>query len=188
MRGKPTRRQILATSGMLAAGGIGYIANTDTAQAQTDVSYGDLHIPSGTHRLDSGDVNSVTLSVQADLKWETNFAVDKWVLRLEVGTAETIPITRIESDGAINQSGETEIQIQGDVLDAPDFSANMFSVSNGGEKTVTVSTALRLELVRNAETVATTRATQDVEITTTTEDRTAEAQVGGTGGVTVSGP
>jgi hypothetical protein len=173
---------------MLAAGGIGYIANTDTAKAQTDVSYGDLQIPSGTHRLDSGEVDSVILSVQANLKWQTNFNVDKWVLRLEVGTAETIPITRVESENAIGQSGETEIQIQGDVLDAPDFSANMFSVSNGGEKTATVSTALRLELVRGDETVTTTKATQDVEITTTTEKRTAEAKVGGTGGVTVSGP
>jgi hypothetical protein len=64
----------------------------------------------------------------------------------------------------------------------------MFSVSHGGEKTATVSTALRLELVRDDETATTTKATQDVEITTTTEKRTAEAKVGGTGGVTVSGP
>lgn len=186
-----TRRRVLAGTGAtLASGGVLFATTSGKAKAQSEVNYDTLEVPDSTHLLESGDVEDVTMAVTANLKWNSNYNLDRWELRLKVGTnqADVIPIAKTESDETLLQEGEDTVDLSGSILDAPDFSRNMFEVPNGGEKQVTVATALVLELVRNGETIATADATRDVMLTMTQEGIDADASVGGSGGVTVAEP
>jgi hypothetical protein len=186
-----TRRRVLAGTGAtLASGGVLFATTSGTAKAQSEVRYGQLEVPDSTHLLESGDVKDVQMVVNAEFTWSSNYNPDKWELQLKVGTNQddVIPIAEATSDDTLLQEGEDTAKLSGSLLDAPDFSKNMFEVPNGGTKQVTVSTALIFELVRDGEVVGEAEATRDVLLTTTQESIEADVQVGGTGGVTVSEP
>jgi len=180
------RRKVLLGGSTVAASILGFTQFTQTAEASTSISFGNLTIPNKTYYGQTP--SDVILEVDAKYSYSANRVPNKWELTLEVGTT-TSSYNQIgvksRVDG-LSQSSEGTDTISGSLLDAPNYDLqNDFHVSSGETKQTKVWTRLTFEVFDKDGVVGSSSVETDAVITISGEELTVDTDVGGSGGLTV---
>jgi hypothetical protein len=177
---QPTRRNIIATIGGIATGGVAVsLATTDKATAQ--VQYGTLEIPNREYQQTS-QLQAVQLNVQANYSFDAEQVPDRWVCELLVEDTIIAEDRMAPSNKA--DSGSTELE--GDVTDA-EYSIEQFRLADGEtEQTVTIPTTLRFRIEAGEQIIAETMTEATPELTITPGEIEGSVELAGDGEIVLS--
>jgi len=178
---KLSRRRVVALTGSTIVGGAAISQLSQPAGAASSISYGEFNIADQTVYPD-GTVANVVLDVDVQYTWTANRTPTKYTVELLVGNTESevVPIDSIEQTDIAASTTKTD-QLQGSLLDSPDYELVNFDVSDGGEKQTTVWATVKFTLYRDGSVLTTAEAQTQATLILKGEELTVSAQIGGSG-------
>jgi len=174
-----SRRKFLAVSGSLASGGLAGCIGS--AQAQTDVSMGELDIAGDSATVDDTP-SAIYIDVTGDFEIESNTTPEQAQLTLQCHVGDDSLVDDIAQNTYFDQSAG-EYEISGDLLDHRDVVAQDFAPENGETLVVPVLVRIILSVVVDGSIADETYVEKEVPLELTTEG--ISARLGGSGSVEI---
>ena len=177
---QPNRRNILATIGGIATGGIA-VSLATTEQATAQVQYGNLEIPNREFQQTS-QLQAVKINVEANYSFEAAQLPDRWVCELLVEG------TKIAEDrmAPSSKSDSGTVELEGNVTDAG-YSIDDFRLADGESKqTIMIPTTLKFRIESGEQVIAETSTEATPELTITPGKIKGSVQLSGNGEIVLS--
>jgi hypothetical protein len=177
---QPNRRNLLATIGGIATGGVA-VSLATTEQASAQVQYGNLEIPNREFQQTS-QLQAVKINVQARYSFDAEQVPDRWVCELLV--EDTIIAEDRMAPSSKADSGTVELE--GNVTDAG-YSIDDFQLDKEESKqTVALPTTLQFRIEAGEQIIAETSTEATPELTITPGEIEGSVELSGEGEIVLS--
>lgn len=172
------RRELLASLGTVATGGIVLTQMTNPANAQVTID--GLSVADETVETTT-DISSVDLEVNGQVDYTTNSDPTRIVIRLEAAPhdGDYTQITATEID-----TTSSDYTVSGGLEDVIDMD-NIMPSDPGGENNITLDFRVGLEVYVDGSEVASATSTDTATLTVQHGSVSVEASIGGDGGIMV---
>jgi hypothetical protein len=179
-----SRRQLLATTGTVVAGGSAVVWQS-TREATAAVNTTEIDIPTTTVESPDGEVDAVQATVTGNYEYEINDA-DTLTLELLVAPPEGsfAPIDSVE-ESLSTMSGAGSYTLTGDVLAHNDITTELFYAAPEETTTVVLPVRVGLTVTMAGDTVVEALAEGAAEVTVESGEIVASAAVLGEGEIVV---
>jgi hypothetical protein len=182
------QRRTILTGIAGTLGSIGFIATqVDSAEAQTEIQFGELEIPSQETYTNDQTVESIDLTVDAHYAYSSPTEPSEMTITLSVGTGENslYPIAQYEDTSALPTDSDGTETLSGAITETPAYSIQQFNMdSDGAESSSTLIAELSLTVTVSGE-EHTTTVQETAEITVIEGTPTIDTQLGGEGEISV---
>lgn len=179
----PTRRQLIASAGVLLGGGAVATLATDNAQAQTDTEINGLQVPDESVETDT-PISTIALSVDASYQWESSVTPTRAILRLEATTTENyrqIDATTLP----LEQSNSGSTTLEGSLSNLSGLD-DLVPETKGAENTQDISIKITLELLHNGREIGRANAEETTTLKVSQSTVEVSASLGGSGNLEVT--